>query len=148
MQLLQSRKERLKKFRLVRDSRLFTVLYFSVRSSRSSALRYGLPSSMSLKITQEEGAVWQKARKNLSRHPPPLPPRAIIPDVHPSVHLKIKIAVTVRRCISKRSREKIGDCEQSNGIRTLDFCDTRAALATLSRGRKPKMREYQRYKIK
>ena len=25
-------------------ARLFTVLYFSVRSSRSSALRYGLPS--------------------------------------------------------------------------------------------------------
>ena len=29
--------------------RLFTVLYFSVRSSRSSALRYGLPSRMSVK---------------------------------------------------------------------------------------------------
>ena len=28
---------------LNRDSRLFTVLYFSVRSSRSRALRYGLP---------------------------------------------------------------------------------------------------------
>ena len=34
--------------------RLFTVLYFSVRSSRSSALRYGLPSCMSVKTTQEE----------------------------------------------------------------------------------------------
>ena len=31
----------------------------------------------------------------------------------PSVHLKIKISVTVRRGISKRSHEKIGDCEQS-----------------------------------
>ena len=31
--------------------RLFTVLYFSVRSSRSSALRYGLPSCMSVKTT-------------------------------------------------------------------------------------------------
>ena len=30
-----------------------------------------------------------------------------------SVDLKIKIAVTVRRGISKRSHEKIGDCEQS-----------------------------------
>ena len=30
-------------------SRLFTVLYFSVRSPRSSALRYGLPPSMSVK---------------------------------------------------------------------------------------------------
>ena len=33
----------------------------------------------------------------------------------PSAHLKIKIAVTVRRGISKRSHEKIGDCEQSTG---------------------------------
>ena len=55
--------------------RPFTVLYFSVRSSRSRALRYGLPSCMSVK--------------------------------------KIKKAVTVRRSISKRSHEKIGDCEQS-----------------------------------
>ena len=34
----------------------------------------------------------------------------------PSVHLKIKIPVTVRRGISKQSHEKIGDCEQSNQI--------------------------------
>ena len=60
--------------------RLFTVLYFPVRSSRSSALRYGLPSCISVKTT---------------------------------VHLKIKIAVTERRGLSKRSHEKIGDCEQS-----------------------------------
>ena len=60
--------------------RLFTVLYFPVRSSRSSALRYGLPSCISVKTT---------------------------------VHLKIKIAVTERRDLSKRSHEKIGDCEQS-----------------------------------
>ena len=32
-------------------ARLFTVLYFPVRSSRSSALRYGLPSCMSVKTT-------------------------------------------------------------------------------------------------
>ena len=31
----------------------------------------------------------------------------------PSVHLKNQIAVTVRRGISKRSQEEIGDCEQS-----------------------------------
>ena len=49
--------------------RLFTVLYFSVRSSRSSA----------------------------------------IPDARPLG----TIAVTVRSGISKRSHEKIGDCEQS-----------------------------------
>ena len=43
------------------NSRLFTVLYFSVRSSRSNALRYGLPSWMSVKT----------------------PPKAIIPDARP-----------------------------------------------------------------
>ena len=32
-----------------------------------------------------------------------------------SAHLKIKIAVTIRRGISKRSHEKIGDCEHSTG---------------------------------
>ena len=62
--------------------RLFTVLYFSVRSPRSSALCYGLPSST---------------------------PAA-------SVHFKIKIAVAVRRSISKRSHEKMGDCEQSKEL--------------------------------
>ena len=43
------------------QTRLFTVLYFSMRSSRSSALRYGLPSSMSCQNYL----------------------RATIPDVHP-----------------------------------------------------------------
>ena len=33
------------------ELRLFTVLYFCVRSSRSSALCYGLPSCMSVKTT-------------------------------------------------------------------------------------------------
>ena len=60
------------------EYRLFTVLYFSVTSSRSSALCYGLPSCM-----------------------------------------KIKIPVTVRRGISKRSHEKIGDCEQSTVNKTI-----------------------------
>ena len=72
---------------LMLNFRLFTVLYFSVRSSRSSALRYGLPSWMSVKTT---------------------------PTPALSVHLKIKIAVTVRRGISKRSHEKIEDFEQSS----------------------------------
>ena len=47
--------------------------------------------------------------------PPPslTSPRAIIPGARPLGKLKIKIAVTVRRGISKRSHEKIGDCEQS-----------------------------------
>ena len=68
-------------------SRLFTVLYFSAISSRSRALRYGLP---------------------------------ILPTPAPSVHLKIKIAVTVKRGISKRSQEKIGDCEQSKAPRWVE----------------------------
>ena len=37
---------------------LFTVLYFSVRSSR-----YGLPSCMSVKTTSGAGTVWEEARK-------------------------------------------------------------------------------------
>ena len=40
---------------------------------------------------------------------PPTPNGAIIPDARPLG----TIAVTVRRGISKRSHEKIGDCEQS-----------------------------------
>ena len=35
----------------IQGSRLFTVLYFSVRSTRSSALRYGLLSCVSVKTT-------------------------------------------------------------------------------------------------
>ena len=55
---------------------------------------------------------------------PPLPtPRAIIPaTLAPSVHLKINIPVTVRRGISKRSHEKIEDCEQSKYIDTPKKC--------------------------
>ena len=34
----------------------------------------------------------------------------------PSVHLKIKIPVMVRRGISKRSHEKVGDCKQSTCV--------------------------------
>ena len=56
------------------DFRLFTVLYFSVRSSRSRALRCGLP------ILHE-----------FQNYP-------------------------AERGISKRSHEKIGDCEQSSMI--------------------------------
>ena len=45
---------------------------------------------------------------------PPPPHTAIIPNARPlRVHLKIKIPVTVRRSISKRSHEKIRECEQS-----------------------------------
>ena len=44
----------------------------------------------------------------------------------PSVHLKIKIAVTVRSGISKRSHENTGDCEQSKRKESIFFsgqCD-------------------------
>ena len=39
---------------------------FFVRSSRSRAFRYGLPSCMSVKTTQGAGAVWEEARKYLN----------------------------------------------------------------------------------
>ena len=55
-------------FIIMKSPRLFTVLYFSVRSSRSSALCYGLPSCMSVKTTKGEGAVWVEATL-----PPPPP---------------------------------------------------------------------------
>ena len=61
--------------------RLFTVLYFSVRSSRSSTLRFGLHLAWVSKLRY----IWK------SRWP----------------------SLTVRRAISQRSHEKIGDCEQS-----------------------------------
>ena len=65
--------------------RLFTVLYFPVRSSTSSALRYGLPSCMS------------------PRRPPP-----------PYIWKSRWLPLTGRRAIlSWRSHEKIGDCSQS-----------------------------------
>ena len=57
-------------------ARLFTVLYFSIRSSRSSTLCYGLPSCMSVKTT------------------PPL------------VLSRVSWFSNVRRGISKRSHEK------------------------------------------
>ena len=70
------------------SSRLFTVLHFSVRTSRSSALRDGLPSCMSVKTTQGAGAVWEEARKIegpsiFLAPPPPRPLRAIISDARP-----------------------------------------------------------------
>ena len=44
---------------------------------------------------------------------PPSPLRAIIPDARPLGTFENQDTVTVRRGISKRSHEKIGDCEQS-----------------------------------
>ena len=56
------------------ELRLFTVLYFSVRSSRSSALRFPLPSCMTVKTSWGVGAVWEEARKIESYNPRrPLP---------------------------------------------------------------------------
>ena len=58
---------------------------------------------------------------NQTRPPPPTTrPRAIIPDARPlgTFEKQDKVAVTVRRGTSKRSHEKIGDCEQSKKYRT------------------------------
>ena len=76
------------------EFRLFTVLYFSVRSSRSSVLWYGLPSCVSFKTTK--GAV------------------VAYPTPTPSVHSKSRWPpLTVRRAVFRRPHEKIGDCKQS-----------------------------------
>ena len=55
------------------SSRLFTVLCFSVRSSRSSALRYGLPSCMSVKTTWggRDGLGGSSPSSYNPRRPPP-----------------------------------------------------------------------------
>ena len=53
------------------SSRLFKVLYFSVRLSRSNTLRHGLPSCMSVKTTQGAGAVWEEVRKIFFSPPSP-----------------------------------------------------------------------------
>ena len=78
--------------------RLFTVLYFSVRSSRSSALRYGLPSCMSVKTALYGAGLVSEEASYLKRYIwksrwPPLP---------------------VRRAISRRSHEEMGYREESN----------------------------------
>ena len=83
------------------SDRLFTVLYFSVRSSRSSFLRYGLPSCMMVKTTYGTGAVWEEARKTDPRRPPPW-----------YIWKSRWTPLTVRRAIFPRSHEKIGDCDQ------------------------------------
>ena len=75
-------------------SRLFTVLYFSAISSRSRALRYGLPI---------------------------LPTPA--PSVHLKIKIKDAVYLedqNQRRGISKRSLEKTGDCEQSKAPRWVE----------------------------
>ena len=88
---------------------LFTVLYFSVRLSRSRALHYRLP-------ILHECQNYLGGGGSIFLAPPP--PELKSPTPTPLVHLKIKIAVTVRRSISKRSHEKIGDCEQSMEVVT------------------------------
>ena len=90
-----------------RNGRLFTVLYYSVRSSRSSALRYGLPSCMSVNYLWDGGGLGGSAR-------PPSPysynPRRPLPRY---IWKSRWPPLTVRRAIFRRSHEKIGDCEQS-----------------------------------
>ena len=66
--------------------RLFTVSYFSVRSSRSRAaiLIFSLTWGRVSNLLRGRGMVWEEARKifdiYLSRPPPP---RAVIPDARP-----------------------------------------------------------------
>ena len=61
------------------------------------------------------------SEKNIFLAPPPKTPptRAIIPDARPLGTFENQdVAVTVRRGISKRSHEKIGDCKQSKQAET------------------------------
>ena len=59
--------------------------------------------------------VYRPPGKKIARTPMLRGRGRLSPTPAPSVHLKIKIPVTVRRGISKRFHEKIGDCEQSTG---------------------------------
>ena len=43
-----------------KEARLFTVLYFPVKSSRSSALLFGLLSWCVSKLLRGQGAVWEE----------------------------------------------------------------------------------------
>ena len=73
----------------------FQTLFFISRSSNSPEVLDCSQSSIFRKIIEIEHFALQAA------------------ILHECQNLKIKIAVTVRRGISKRSHEKIGDCEQS-----------------------------------
>ena len=72
------------------------------------------------KLLRERGRFGRKREKYFyfyfSRPPPPT--RAIIPDNPLGTFENQDVAVTVRRGISKRSHEKIGDCEQSKASKS------------------------------
>ena len=93
------------------SSRLFKVLYFSVRLSRSNTLRHGLPSCMSVKTTQGAGAVWEEVRKIFFSPPSPYSynPRHLSLGTFENQDCP---PLTVRRAISQWSHDKIGDCKQ------------------------------------
>ena len=55
-------------------NRLFTVLYFTIRSSRSSALRFGLHLACVSKLLWGRGRFGRKQEKYFSRPSLPLPP--------------------------------------------------------------------------
>ena len=55
------------------------------------------------------------------------------PTPAPTVHLKIEIAVTVRRGISKRSHEKLGDCQQSTNQEVTKETPTKHSYLSQSR---------------
>ena len=78
------------------------TLYFPVRSSRSSAIRYRLPFSMSVKTALRAGGGLGGSEKNIFLVPLPL-----------ELHGKSRWpSLTVRGDISRRSHGKIGNCEQ------------------------------------
>ena len=66
---------------------------------------YGLPSCMRSKLLRGRGRFGRKL--------PPPTTTAIIPDARSLGTFENQDTVTVRLGISKRSHEKIGDCEQS-----------------------------------
>ena len=86
------------------SDRMFTVLYFSVRSSRSSTLRYRQPAAIlheCQNYSWDGGGLGGSEKNRSPTPPPPLPP---------SVHLKIKM-VSINgktRYISTISRKKKG----------------------------------------
>ena len=66
---------------------------------------HGLPTCMRSKLLG--------GRVRFGRNSPPPPTTAIIPDARPLGTFENQDTVTVRLSISKRSHEKIADCEQS-----------------------------------
>ena len=83
--------------------RLFTVPYFSVTSSRSRALRFGLPSWMNVKSTQGAGDGLGGGKKNIFFFRLPLP-NAINADARPLVTRWSPVSVSSRFLLSYKNK--------------------------------------------